>query len=122
VKDLIAHLTLWEQLVLRWLANAEQGIPLTVPEEGFMWGDGLEALNDKYYQLNKERSLAEIRRDFHRSQSEIIAKVTSMTEDDLAGGGRYAGMFKDSPADAIADDTYQHYNTHLSQIRDWLKK
>jgi hypothetical protein len=118
-KDVIAHLMWWEEITLRWLADAERGIVLTVPEEGFGW-DQFDELNDQYYQIHKDRSLEDILADFRRVQQAILAKVETMSDEELAGGGRYAGMFSDSPADAIAGDTHLHYQKHLAQIRAWL--
>ena len=121
VKDLIAHLTSWEQRTLRWLAEAEQGIPLKVPEAGFGW-EQFDALNDLYYQRSKGRALDDIMAAFHNAQLEMLAIVQNLTDEELAGGGRMTGMFRDSPADAIASNTCWHYDIHLAQIREWLNQ
>jgi hypothetical protein len=121
VKDLIAHLTSWEQRTLRWMAEAEQGIALTVPEVGFGW-DQFDALNDVYYQRSKDRALDDILAAFHQTQSEILSLVQRLTEDELTGSGRFAGMTSDSPAHAIASNTCWHYDVHLAQIREWLNQ
>jgi hypothetical protein len=52
VKDLFAHLACWEARTLCWLAEAELGIPLKVPEAGYGW-DQFDQLNDVYYQHSK---------------------------------------------------------------------
>jgi hypothetical protein len=121
VKDVVAHLTSWEQRTLRWLAEAEQGIVLKVPEAGFGW-DQFDALNDMYYQRSKDRALDDILAELHRVQLEILSLVQRLTEDELAGGGRMTGMFSDSPAHAIASNTCWHYDFHLAQIREWLNQ
>lgn len=123
IKDVIAHLTAWETRTLRWLDEAARGVRLTVPEAGFGWGEAaFEQLNDKYYQLYKDRPLTEILADFRRVQGQMIAEVESFSDEELAGGGRFTSMFTDSPADAIYSNTAHHYELHLSQIRDWLRK
>jgi hypothetical protein len=121
VKNLIAHLTSWEQRTQSWLTEAEQGIPLTVPEAGFGW-DQFDALNDVYYQRSKDRTLDDILAEWHHAQLEILSLVQGLTEDELAGSGRFTGMISDSPAHAIASNTCWHYDVHLAQIREWLNQ
>jgi hypothetical protein len=119
VKDLVAHLTGWEAITLRWLAEAEVGIRLTIPEPGFGW-DEFDGINERIYQRNRDRSYADILADYYRSHEAILALVSRLSEDELAGGGRMAGMFRDSPAEVIYSNTAHHYDLHLSQIRTWL--
>ena len=119
VKDLIAHLTSWEQRTLRWLDEAESGTKLTVPEAGFGWHE-FDRLNDVYYQRNRQLSLDEIVADFHATRQTMLARIEQFSEAELAGGGKFAGLFIDSPADAIEGNTSHHYELHLAQIRGWL--
>lgn len=119
VKDLVAHLTDWQQRTLRWMTDAERGIALKIPEEGFGWHE-LDALNDFFVQRFKEYPYAALLEAFRKAHIDILATVNQLTEDELAGGGRMAGMFIDSPADAIAGNTFQHFEVHVAQIRDWL--
>lgn len=120
-KDLVAHLTAWERLTLRWLADAARGIPLKVPDEGFGWED-FDAQNDLYYRRTKDHSLDDILADARRVRAEILALINGLTDEELAGGGRFAGMFIDSPGEAIASNTYEHYGQHITQIREWLNR
>ena len=121
VKDLIAHLTHWEQRTLRWMDEAAQGIKLEGPEIGYGWGAAeLDRLNDFYYQRDRAKSWEDVLADWHSAQSDLLALVEDLHDEELAGGGRYAGMFIDSPAGAIADTTFLHYELHIGQIRTWL--
>jgi hypothetical protein len=60
--------------------------------------------------------------EFHDTQRQMLAAVERLTDEELAGGGRMSGMFIDSPADAIFGNGYEHYELHLTQIREWLNK
>lgn len=119
VKDVVAHLTTWEERTLRWLREAEQGIPLKVPEPGFGWHE-FDALNAVGYERNQHRDYADVQRDFHQTQRRMLTAVETLTDAELRGEGRFAGMFTDSPGAAIAANTYEHYDYHMTQIRDWL--
>ncbi len=120
VKDLIAHLTHWEQRTLHWM---EAGTPLTQPEPGYGWDEAEFArLNDFYYQRDKTKSWEDVLAEWHSAQSDLLALVEDLNDEELAGGGRYAGMFMDSPADAIASNAFLHYDLHIGQIRMWLNR
>jgi hypothetical protein len=119
VKDVVAHLTSWEDRTLRWLATAAQGIQLHVPEEGYGWNE-FDRLNEAAHERTKALEYAALYADFKLVQVQMLATVEAMTDEELAGGGRYTGMFSDSPIDAIAANTCEHYELHLQQIRTWL--
>jgi hypothetical protein len=121
VKDLVAHLTSWEERTLRWLAAAAQGNPLRVPEEGYGWKE-FDRLNEASHERTQALDYAALYANFKRVQTRMLATVEAMTDEELAGGGRYTGMFSDSPMDAIAANTCEHYELHLQQIRAWLAK
>jgi hypothetical protein len=121
VKDVVAHLTHWEQRALRWLEEAAQGIKLTIPEAGYGWGNAeFDRLNDFYYLRDQAKDWDEVLADWHSAQSDLLALVEDLNDEELAGGGRFAGMFSDSPAGAIADTTFLHYELHVGQIRAWV--
>lgn len=119
VKDIVAHLTTWEERTLRWLRDAEQGIRLSAPEPGFGW-DQFDALNAQGYERHQDRPYADIQRDFYQTRQTVLAAVSALTEAELRGEGRFIGLFRDSPAAAVAANTYEHYTFHMAQVRDWL--
>lgn len=46
--DLVAYLTGWNELFLKWLDRDDHGMPVTFPEEGYKWNE-LGALAQKFY-------------------------------------------------------------------------
>jgi hypothetical protein len=119
VKDVVAHLTHWEQRTLRWLDEAAQGKPLTESEPGYGW-DEIDRLNDFYYQRDQALDWEAVLAAWHSAQSDLLTLVEDLNDEELAGGGRFSGLFTDSPADTIAGNTILHYELHLGQIRRWL--
>jgi hypothetical protein len=121
VKDVIAHLTHWEQRTVRWVDEAAQGVKLIAPETGYGWDEAdLNRLNDFYQQRDQAKAWDDVLADWHSAQTDILTLVEDLNDDDLAGEGRFAGLFLDSPADAIAGNTFLHYEIHIAQIRQWL--
>jgi hypothetical protein len=119
VKDVVAHLMVWELRTLRWLDEARAGQRLTVPEPGFGWNE-FDRLNDVYYQRYAQYSCDAILREAVRVRGEVLAVVRGFSEEELAGGGAMHGLFLDAPAIAIADNIPNHYAEHLEQMRLWL--
>lgn len=118
-KDLVAHLMTWEARTLRWLDDARHGTPLTVPEPGFGW-DEFDRLNAVGYERYREWDYEDVRRAFHATQAQMLTAVDRLSEAELRGEDGMTGMFRDAPVGAIAANTYEHYELHLAQIRDWL--
>lgn len=121
VKDLVAHLAVWIERTLRWLEDAERGIPLTVPEAGYRWNE-FDQLNHAYYEQTRDLSFSQVTARFQQAHTTILEKVAQYTEEELAGGGRMQTMFIDSPFEAIYANTAHHYTLHVAQIRTWLNQ
>src|SRR5688572_3856429 len=73
VKDVMAHLTYWEQEVLTYIAQIERG---EEPPDDSLPGETnqqrVDRLNDANYQRNRHRSLEDVRADFERSYQEML--------------------------------------------------
>ena len=121
IKDPVAHLMWWEEITLKWLEDAENGKALWIPLEGYSW-DQFDEINAFYYDCYKGVVKNEIVDKFHAIQKQVLMKVESYTDGELAGGGRFEGMFIDSPADVIYVRACEHYEMHLAQIREWWMK
>ena len=92
VKDILAHLAWWENQTREVVASGRDE-PVDV-----------EALNDKIYAENKDASFDELKRrliDGHARARETFASAPGLTEDD------------------VKDDTWEHWDEHGEQIRNW---
>ena len=77
IKDVLAHLYEWEQMVLRWLAAGQRGKTAHVPAEGNKWNQ-LPALNEEIRQKYLRRSLDEVqamfKESYHKTMEDSAAK------------------------------------------------
>ena len=64
VKDMLAHLYEWEQMVLRWLAAGEAGETPHVPAEGYKWNQ-IPVLNESIRQKYHGLPLDEVEKILH---------------------------------------------------------
>jgi hypothetical protein len=120
IKDILAHITSWHYRLIKLLDaavhNEEPAIsgPANIEE--------MDALNAQFYQENKSLPLDKVLTDFRTSHEHIMDIVQAMPEEDLMSPHRFAWT-KGSPLwQAIAGDTYEHYQEHKEQILEWLVK
>ena len=115
IKDNIAHLTSWQDYVLRQL----QGVMAGKEPPEFLPGLSTEdEENEHFYQENKDSPLTEVLAAFRVSYQRVLATVESMSEKTLNAPfpweeGRIVWTF-------IAGNTYEHYQEHGNIIERWL--
>jgi hypothetical protein len=111
VKDVLAHITAWEQLCLGWIREDRR-------EEGPFTEDTLNKLNARIYEENRARSLTDVLDASKRSFVEIAAMVEQLPPDRLAAAPAWAPA---RPlAEIISSNSDEHYREHIEQISRWL--
>jgi uncharacterized protein (TIGR03083 family) len=119
VKDLLAHIVVWEQRMVRWIGEALRGETPEIAQEGFTWDD-LDAMNEQSYLANKDRPLDEIQSEFRASHQEALATVAALTEDDLFDGERFAWRKGVPLLQMVAANTWYHYKEHREDLERWM--
>ncbi len=74
VKDVLAHLYAWEQMVLGWLAATRRGKTPHVPAEGYKWSQ-LPALNEEIRLEHSDRPLEEVVKLYKESYRQIMDTI-----------------------------------------------
>lgn len=114
VKDILAHLTMWEAELVKLLFQAQQGRkPTTV----HFTGESVDERNAKWYQQNKDRPLDRILDDFHGVRNQTVRRVESFSDRDLTDRNRYPWLDGTPLWRWIADDSFEHEAEHMAQIR-----
>lgn len=116
VKDNLAHLTVWQDYLLSQL----QGFQANTQPPEFMPGLTTEdAINERVYQENKDRPLAEVLDRFRASYQRVLPAVEAMSEEALNSSVPWSAT--GNPLwPFIAGNTYEHYAEHGGNIRRWL--
>jgi len=122
VKDIIAHVNVWDRRGTGWLADAAAGKTPAIPLPGKTWND-LDALNAATYEEHKDRSLTEVLAEFEALFPPLVRLVESISEERLAQTITYhTGEREETiPVARLVRWRYRHYLTHGEQIRTWLK-
>ncbi len=113
IKDIIAHVTWHEREMVGVLrARALVGSDL--------WNLPLDERNAVIYEQNRHRSLDDVRTEAETVFQQLLEGLQDISDDELADPGR----FRDIPAEwqpwkIMAENSFEHYRDHRSQIRAW---
>jgi hypothetical protein len=110
VRDIIAHVTTWEEEALKHLpALLEGGRP---PRYSTAYG-GIDAFNALMTAKKKDLSLDEVFRQQEDVHRRLVAWIVQAPEDQLGGETRVRRR--------IRLDAYGHYPKHAAAIRAWRR-
>jgi len=111
IKDIIAHVTWWEEEALTHLPLILSGG--RPPRYSVTYG-GINAFNAKMTALRKDLSLAEVLKQRDDVHHRLIALIRSAPETQLTGETRFRRRLR--------LDTYGHYPKHARAIRAWRER
>ncbi len=114
VKDVLAHITWHEREMLNVIrAHSLVGSGL--------WDLPLDQRNAVIYNKNKDRALKEVLDESATIFKALTQALQTLTEEDLHDPSRFPNMPPDwQPWDLFAQNTYEHYQDHLSDLQAWL--
>lgn len=120
VKDLLAHITAWEERLLEWTAASLRGETPERPAPGMTWDD-LDRLNAQTYQANKDRPLADVRADYQACFERVCAALEKLDPADLFDPARFPWRAGEPLWHMVAANTWWHYREHREALQAWLK-
>lgn len=116
VKDVLAHLVEWEQMLLGWHKAGLRGKTPSLPAEGFKWSQ-LPALNQHIYEQRRDQPPKDVLKQFRSSYRQILKVLHGLSEKDLFTPGRYAWTKKNSLATYFIPGTSSHYRWARTEMR-----
>jgi len=108
IKDIIAHVTWWEEETLKYLPILLKGGK--PPRYSTLYG-GIDAFNALMTEQKKSLSLAEVLQQRDGTHRRLIRFVQGVPEDQCKGGSGFRRRLR--------LDTYAHYSLHAEAIRKW---
>jgi len=119
VKDVLAHLTWWDQWLLFVLpagenmALAPTTLPLAdqIPPTGH-WADEMNAKVSIY---NQQRELSAIQAEFASTCKQLVERVSQMSIDDLYDPDGIAAIIG-QPVAPLIFGIYEHYEEHAHEL------
>jgi hypothetical protein len=111
VKDILAHVTTWEEEALKHLPVILAGS--RPPRYAIAYG-GIDAFNARMTEQKRSLSLAEVRAQLDDTHRRLVAFIQS------APAGQFAGQTR--ARRRLRLDTYGHYPLHTGMIRAWREQ
>jgi len=125
IKDVIAHLWGWQRISIArmegGLLNREPEFPKWVMELGTIWEEDANQTNARIYELNHEKSWAEIYQNWRSGFLRFLKLGEPIPEKDLLDGDRYPWLKGYSLA-FILIASYDHHQEHFEKLLNWLKE
>lgn len=117
VKDLLAYLTGWNELVIKWLEKDRAGEQIDFPETGFKWNE-LGKLAQKFYRDYDDLSYDALVLRLHEAKEKIILLIESRTNEALYGELWYT---KWTMGRMVQFNTSSPYDNARRRLQAWLK-
>jgi hypothetical protein len=121
VKDIPAHLMVWNNRLLRWIRESERGESPATPEPGCT-RESIDRLNHDTYLKYKDAAYGDMPDGFAASYAAILARIDDWRDEELNSGERYDWSHGQPLWAAIGWNTFDHDRSHLDAIRRWMEK
>ena len=107
VKDVLAHVTTWEDEALKYLPVIVGG---GRPPRYVTYG-GIDAFNAHMTERKRGLSLADVRRQLEKTHRRLVDFIQGAPDDQFTREPRFRRRLR--------LDTYSHYPQHAEAIREW---
>jgi hypothetical protein len=109
IKDVFNHIAAWQEAMVEIL-------PVVLRDGKLPRGQfALETFNQKHFREDATRSLAASRRRLNRSRKTVLAALRKVPEKRLIDGKGQVGLW-------AKYSTYEHYDEHLPDMREFRAK
>ena len=120
VKDILAHITDWEQRILDWYRTGLRGETPQAPEPGYDWNE-VDAVNQAGYLKHKDQPLNAVLEEFTQSWEEVLPGIEGMSEKALYDKDQFEWLEDYLLVDVVTNNTLDHYQEHLKSIQSWME-
>ena len=124
VKDIVAHLTIWERRGTRWIEWARAAArDSTAPVQGAGYSAGdVDRLNLECYRQNRDRPLEDILSEFRETFPPLLEQVTTLEDADLSTvvQADWTG-YEPATLAEIVSWRFWHYRAHGETIETWRR-
>jgi hypothetical protein len=120
VKDVLAHLVEWQQMVLSWYRAGLRGETPEIPAPGLKWNQTPQ-LNQMILEKHRDRPIDQVMEMFGASHQEIVGVIHDLSDQELFEPGRMTWTGKNTMGTYFVSATSSHYLWARKKIRKGLK-
>ncbi|UHA71851.1 ClbS/DfsB family four-helix bundle protein [Paenibacillus sp. 481] len=115
VKDILAHLTAWNERLLRWVEECEQGLVPITPEPGYSWAQ-IHELNEQAYLQQKETPFPTVIQHFNTVHEQVVSRIATWSDEQLNDAHAYSFSDQQPLWTVVGFNSFDHYRAHLAAI------
>jgi hypothetical protein len=121
VKDLLAHLHAWHEMVLGWERAGSVDQEVEIPGVGFTWAE-IPALNQTIFERTHHDSWKHVTAQLRKSHEALIDVIDSYSDKDLFAKKKFAWTGTTSVGSYLVSATSSHYLWASKLIRQWARR
>lgn len=116
LKDVIAHITWHENEMVNMVQNH-------VLKGSDLWELITDERNAVIQEENRHKSLEQVMEESDQIHQQLMELLPTLSDEDLINPDNFTGMPPDwQPWTILADNTYEHYQHHIKDLKRWIKK
>ena len=119
IKDVIAHLNMWESETVTMLFQTRQGQKPTTVHFRQVSDD---EQNEAWYALTKDRTVTQILNDFEGVRKQTLRRIGEFRPVELEKKGYFPWLKDRSLAELVWDYTGAHEESHAEMIERWKNR
>lgn len=120
VKDLLAHLDAWHEMVLAWEEAGSAGETPEMPAPGHTWAQ-TPALNQAIFERFQHDPWDDVAERLHRSFDRVRDVIETYSDEDLFTKKRFSWTGSTSVGSYFVSASSSHYAWASKLIRTWAK-
>ena len=117
VKDVLVHIAFWERYMVNMLQAIARG---KTPD--LLADDETERRNASVVAQYYQRPLAAVISDWQEAREDLLEALEDLDDKDLNDPDRFAWSVGRTLLDRIADNSFDHEQEHIEQIREWIQE
>jgi len=119
-RDVLAHLTEWQQMALGWYRTGLKGQTPELPAPGYSWVQ-LAQLNGMIYERHRDAPLSTVKAQFCASHQAMIKVIQTLTDAELFTKGYFGWTGHHTLGGYFAANTSSHYAWARNAMRKKIK-
>ena len=120
IRDVLAHLHEWHNMMLRWHEDGMNGIKPDMPKKGFTWRT-IPQLNREIWESCQDQEYEEVLENLKRSHEKITSLITGHTNEELFTKKKYKWTGSTSLGAYLVSSTSSHYDWAYKLIKKCIK-
>lgn len=120
VKDVLAHLHEWHNMLISWYQEGMKGIKPHMPKEGYTWKT-LPDLNRKIWQTYKDFKFDEVLNMLKASHKKLEDLIDSHSDEELFTKKKFKWTGSTSMGAYLISSTSSHYDWAYRLIKKCIK-